>query len=437
MPLTPATRQKLKGLYSALREDLPVEHGDKAYVENLNRDDCYDPVAQMASDIDFQEGGGVCLFTGQRGTGKSTELKRLQSVLENEYGCVVLYIDMHEYMLMSKEIEISDFMIMLAGAMSESIERRYGCKPADRGYWERIGAFLQTEIELNEFGGSLAGVDLKASLKSDPDFKLRIQRALRGHLARVIQNAHKFIQDAIQQVRVCESNPTAKVVLIVDSIERMRGSGDEAMRVYDSVRNLFFDHAEHLRIPMLHIVYTVPPYLTVLAPGAGGLMGCAITHRLVSTHVFKDHSRDPDETGLALMREVVARRCADWQSIFMSETLDRLALASGGDVREFFRMIKNLLNTARNDDDLPFAPASAAQIEEMARREMMPISADHLAWLKRIARSHQTCLANDEGLPTLAHFLDNRLVMNYRNGTDWYDVHPLLREVVDAYPADD
>jgi hypothetical protein len=27
------------------------------------------------------------------------------------------------------------------------------------------------------------------------------------------------------------------------------------------------------------------------------------------------------------------------------------------------------------------------------------------------------------------------LVLNYRNGSDWYDVHPLLRELVDAHVA--
>jgi hypothetical protein len=36
-------------------------------------------------------------------------------------------------------------------------------------------------------------------------------------------------------------------------------------------------------------------------------------------------------------------------------------------------------------------------------------------------------------LPTLAHFLDNRLILNYRNGSDWYEVHPLLRDVIDTY----
>lgn len=432
MPLTQTTRQKLKALYAALR-DAPVEPGDSTYVEALNRDARYDAVAQMASAIDFQEGGGVCLFTGQRGTGKSTELKRLKQVLENEYGCVVLYIDMSEYMLTSKEVEISDFMISLAGAISEAIEHRYGSSPANRNYWERVSTFLQSEVQLDGISHKVKSTDLKLSLKSDPDFKLRIQQALRGHIARLIRQAHEFIGEAIELVRTSERNPEAKVVLIVDSIERIRGSGDDAMRVYDSVRNLFFDHAEDLRIPPLHIVYTVPPYLSILAPGAGSLMSGAITHRLVSTHVFKDRSREPDEKGLALMREVIQRRCADWACLFAPDALDRLALATGGDLREFFRMIQAWLATVRDDGDLPLPKESLATIEEMARREMMPIPANYLEWLKRIAGSHETCLDNNDGLPTLAHFLDNRLVMNYRNGTDWYDVHPLLREVVDAH----
>jgi hypothetical protein len=71
--------------------------------------------------------------------------------------------------------------------------------------------------------------------------------------------------------------------------------------------------------------------------------------------------------------------------------------------------------------------------ENAARNEMLPIPADHLGWLKRITLTHAPCLDKDSNLPTLAHFLDNRLVLNYRNGSDWYDVHPLLREVVDAH----
>ena len=50
----------------------------------------------------------------------------------------------------------------------------------------------------------------------------------------------------------------------------------------------------------------------------------------------------------------------------------------------------------------------------------------HLAVARHCSTRTPTCRRS-------AHFLDNRLVLNYRNGSDWYDVHPLLREVVDAH----
>jgi hypothetical protein len=205
------------------------------------------------------------------------------------------------------------------------------------------------------------------------------------------------------------------------------------MQVYESVRNLFFGHAESLRIPVLHVVYTIPPYLSVLAAGAGTLLGGAVTRRLVSTHIFKDRSREPDEAGLALLRQVIAVRYPAWPNIFSTLALDRLALSSGGDLREFFRLVRLCLPAVRDDVQLPLSAVAVEHAENSARNEMLPIPANHLTWLKRISQTHDTCLASDADLPTLAHFLDNRLVMNYRNSGDWYDVHPLLRHVVDAH----
>jgi hypothetical protein len=224
-----------------------------------------------------------------------------------------------------------------------------------------------------------------------------------------------------------------KVALIIDSIERIRGVGDEAMGVYESVRNLFFAHAEHLRIPMLHVVYTVPPYLSILASGAGSLMGGAAVRRLVSTHIFQDRSRAPDPAGVHIMREVIAKRFRRWEEILSPPALDRLALSSGGDLREFFRLVRLCLPSVQHDSQLPLTADGVSHVEKSARAEMLPIPADHLSWLQDIARTHDTCLQSDDKLPLLAHFLDNRLVLNYRNGSDWYDVHPLLREVVDAH----
>jgi hypothetical protein len=38
-------------------------------------------------------------------------------------------------------------------------------------------------------------------------------------------------------------------------------------------------------------------------------------------------------------------------------------------------------------------------------------------------------------LPDLARFLDAHLVLCYRNGHEWYDLHPLIRDTVIAQAA--
>ena len=439
MSLSDAKRADLKVFYNALNDKV-LPPNDPFYLKEINERGVSgtDAVSEIAAEINYQESEGRCLFTGQRGTGKSTELLRLQSELEGS-GVVTFYADLSEYILLTKPIEITDFLISMAGAFSDQLERdpRFGQRLGHRTYWERLSHFVESKVEFKEIGLKVEGIaELKASLKNDPDFKQRMQQASRGHVARIVRDAHDFFIDAVAGMRTSTGTPDLKVALIVDSVERIRGVGDEAMQVYESVRNLFLAHAEHLRIPMLHVVFTVPPYLSILAAGAGALMGGATVRRLVSTHIFMDRSREVDPKGLELMRRVIAKRHLGWNKIFTSEALDQLAVSSGGDLREYFRLLRQCLPSVRDDTQLPLSAAAIAHVEVSARAEMLPIPADQLDWLTKISTSHDTCLQADDKLPLLAHFLDNRLVLNYRNGSDWYDVHPLLRKVVDGHVND-
>jgi hypothetical protein len=431
MPLSLAEKAKLQKLYNDLT-DRVLSPGDPVYVDEVNarRPDDVDTVEVMATEIKWQEGGGVCLFTGQRGTGKSTELLRLKKLLEDG-GAVVFYADLSEYLLLTKEIEITDFLVSIAGALSEKLDARYGRSPGKEGYWERFVRFLQTDVQLNEVKAGYGGVELKAALKADPTFKQHVQQATRGHVARVIGDAHAFMQEAVAFVRKKEGNPSTKVVFLIDSVERIRGVGEEAMKVFESVRNLFFGHGDALCVPLLNLVYTVPPYLSVIAAGAGLLMGGATTHSLVSTHVFLDRSRTPDPRGLQVLRKVVEARFPTWKTIFSEEAMNRLALSSGGDLREFFHLLRLCLPRVVDSSELPLSAEAVVHAENSVRRAMLPIPEENLQWLHRISKNHEACLAKESELPLLAHFLDSRLVLNYRNGSDWYDVHPLLRDVID------
>jgi hypothetical protein len=50
-----------------------------------------------------------------------------------------------------------------------------------------------------------------------------------------------------------------------------------------------------------------------------------------------------------------------------------------------------------------------------------------------VVRTHEHGLRSLDELDTLAQLLDGKLILKYRNGEDWYDVHPLLWDAVERH----
>src|SRR5665213_1476128 len=95
MPLSETDRAFLKHVYPKLTDEpLPPESPfyEPVY-QTLGMDD---PVQQISTLIDFAGVESIRLFSGFRGSGKTTELLRLQRLLESE-GYFVLYADALNY----------------------------------------------------------------------------------------------------------------------------------------------------------------------------------------------------------------------------------------------------------------------------------------------------------------------------------------------------
>jgi hypothetical protein len=165
-------------------------------------------------------------------------------------------------------------------------------------------------------------------------------------------------------------------------------------------------------------------------------MGGAVPRRLVSTHIFQgSQSRNTDPDGLGVLRTVIERRYPGWRKALVRADSARPT----GD--QFGRRPARVLSPD------PSVPAGGARRRATAAGSALPSGNPRTPRAARCCRfpvsiwrgcsalpgPTTTCLEKDADLPTLAHFLDNRLVLNYRNGSDWYDVHPLLRELVDAH----
>lgn len=396
-----------------------------------------DVVHDIATEIDLRdlhergERGAVCLLTGQAGTGKSTALMRLKRSVENQ-GATAFYVDLSLLLPMDQPIEISDFLMAVAGDVSEQLARELGSSPGKIGYWDRVKSFLETRVEFKELNASFGGVSIKTLLRENADFKRLLQARVRSRVPTLMSELRGFFAECVDHVRSARSFDETKVVLIVDHLERLKGSAQNEMLVYESVRDLFLRSAAYLVVPGLHIVYTVPPYLLMLAPGAATALGVTLVRELTSVRVWsKGPDREPESSGLDAMRSIVEARYRGWTDIFEPTAIDALALASGGDLRQFLRLIKVCLLTAVRDDMAwPLGSMAARDVEWKMGSQMADLAQEHMAWLQQIKHSNRHCLERQSDLPKLAHLLDNQLVIRYRNGKTWYDVHPLLRNFV-------
>lgn len=434
-------------LYKAIsgKGEDPLPPNDPSYVELLEGTPSKDPILRMAQRIELATSESVQLLTGFRGNGKSTQLLRLEHLLR-ERGCEVFRLDMIEFVSMTKPIEISDFLLSFLAALTVELGQTSAADPLIDGFLARLWKFLKSEIKVEDMdlavdgnlGVAKVGTRIGLRLKTEESFKKKVQDHLRGRVGRLVEQAEEFISAIVDDVRKRSRDPHRKVVVLLDSLEQLRGVGMEAAQLYGSVVELFSGQAASLRFAKIHIVYTVPPYLLSLAPNVGLMYGGQCVAMWPNLHV-RNLQGHPDRSGLARMRKLIDRRYTDWRAVLTPKQLQRLATASGGDLRDFFRLVREAalsLGIARRDE--PRARLNEDMldyVEQSLRNELMPTAIDDARWLLSIHQSKSPSLPSAAELPALARFFDSNWIMNYQNGEPWFDIHPLLVPVVEKLAA--
>ena len=330
--------------------------------------------------------------------------------------CEVFYADMSEYLNLTQHIEITDFLISILGALSEKIADRFADNPGKPSFFERVRSFLNANVQFTEIKIPAGWIEFKAALQQNPTFKEQLQVKTRGLVEQLVRQAREFAIEAVQYVRDQRASPNRKVVLIVDSVERLRGVGDseDVREVFKSAETVFSSHADKLRFTALNVVYTVPPYLSALAGALGAVYAGGRIYALPSVHIYECCPQPGDEPvphadGLARMRDVVEKRYAQWSAFFTAEQLARLAQHSGGDLRDYLRMLRLAVARVLQSGQLPVPDALITDAEDAVRNDMLPIADDDRRWLRRIMASHKAELPSLDALPDFARLQEGQI----------------------------
>ena len=356
LPINRATT--LKTAYQLCNvEPLEGDDLDRYYV-NLSGVRKTTAIASVNTRLDFQEAGKytTILFTGHRGCGKSTELKRIQKEWEKDYHVIYLevneetdindvgYTDFYLITIKQVEFEMRRLGLKLDPRLMENFEAWFKDVTQETERSVESSVSVEGEATLGPEAPFLAKllVKLLAQIKGSDKQKKTIRQTLEKDISRLKADINLLLNDAVKKLR--KKFPKYKGFLIIfDNLDRVPP---------EVANHLFFDYAAQLQQLDCTIVYTVP--LSVLSSTKNLNNNFGNPHIVPMVNIYEFNRDDCDlnynQTGLDTIASLIERR-VEVDKIFESrEQLLELAKASGGHVRQLMQMMQTACLTASTNE---------------------------------------------------------------------------------------
>ncbi len=408
--------------YQVCNPDKPLAPDDNRYVDLTENRGVKQIAKTVTRRIKRSEADAriKLLFTGHRGSGKTTELLRLQKELE-ENSFFTIYMDVEE-MLDLASLSYLDVLVAMAKEVQAGLEQRK--MPILAKLLDNIAQWfserIAEETKSRETQGCIcteakAGgeiplfaklfASLTASVKAGSTQRETVRTVLKRELSVFMDRLNILIGTARETV---QAEGFRDIVLIVDGMEKMHYElNKEGVSTHT---DLFIRHAEQLRAPQCHIIYTVPISLAY-NENLGADFDDIHVLPMVRT----------DAGGIAKLIELVERRVETQQVFSGPELLERLVRTSGGVVRDLMRLVR--LATDTDADTITAADVDYAlktlrnEYDRLIRSTDIPI-------LRRIKQERR--ISGDEEEARLLHLC---LVLEYQNGARWAALHPAAAEI--------
>jgi hypothetical protein len=391
----------------------------------VNRDDS--PILPLLNSITQNANPVKIIFSGNRGSGKTTELYNLKNILERHNYYVVFVPAIHDMNvadlyytdvllgLIKKSIDLISLervkinkklkkqleqqLMQLAGDLTieESLETKGGIKLStpSKGFSEWIGAFFSREKTTRE----------TIRVKAD---------SLVNELLKTFNLYVTSFEEILGK----------RVVIIVDDLEKVT----DLNRIFD----ILITHANVIGGLNCHMVLTVPPSL-MYSPEAIPIMHSYSELYFLPPFQVRNKDGSERQDQIDCMKNIIAKRISE--KLISSEALQFAAIQSGGLVTDFIRMLIISVNNASRSRspsvNISFLKESFMSLANQYGLVINALIAGHepiyYQILKDIHRDKDVS-EKDEKFIKLLFYL---FILEYRDsGLSWYDLHPAVKEVI-------
>ena len=405
---------------------------DSYYVQRATEQD-YDCVEKIRQALDWADTPGCYLFSGHRGAGKTTELKRLMQALKDS-DIAAFYCDVEEHLDLNDPQKAQTELIFAALAgLSDALKQKYGADVLKESIWERLSNTLHATVEADS-KLKISGAEIKISLQKNNSFKRELIRFIEQS-SKLDQEVKSFAAKLCKIIK--QQSGRQKIALIVDSLERLSAPRGEEQTLFNSLKSLFFNHPARLALDDINLIYTVPPYIDAVLPNVNAYY--ADTFYLPNFKVIDKpeagQQAKKNAAGIAKMVSIVEYRDKDWRGYISQDVLEHLAWLSGGNVRRYFSLIRQLLKKAAlTNTEFPVSDPASDVVRRAISEEARPLqwlTAEDRRWLNLIREDSEFAgkIKNLEAdFSPIIRLFDHSLALNYQNGAPWYQAPPIVYE---------
>ena len=433
--MTQSNYQPANTLKSAFKacgvEPLEPSEMERYYVDlsAVRKTSAIDSVSTI---LEFQEPAEFCtiLFTGHRGCGKSTELKRIQQQWSEDYRIIYLevneetdindaqYIDFYLIIIKRVEFELRKIGLKLDDKLLKSFESWFKDVTKENEETVEKSVSIEGEATLSPEAPFLAKlmVKLLAQIKGSDKQKTTIRETLEKDLSRLKADINLLLGDAYNKLR--GKFPQCKGLLIIfDNLDRI------PLKISN---HLFFDYAAQLQELDCTIIYTVPIY-ALCSPNnlLNQFEGNPHIVPMVNIYEFERDVCDLNynQIGVDAIASVIEKR-VDIDAVFESRSvLLDMAKASGGHVRQLMQLMRTACQTA----------STKKHSKIMAEDATYAINQLQFSFERSIPEAHypflaEVCLTKDVSKDQEGQLmLFNTSVLEYNGDKRWNYLNPLVR----------
>jgi len=371
------------------------------------------------------------LLAGHRGCGKTTELLLIKQKLE-QAGYFVVYFDSALEIDMN-DVDYADILLSMMSQV-ESQVRQSGLKiKIDESRLDALALRLAEKTIKKESKTEIEkALEAEFRIGTELPFFARVMLAVRGMIKsgstmtkeirlHVRQRTTQFLEDLNDIIDYLQVQLPKKgkkgILIIIDSLDRMIPNPKDDKGRRTTHTDIYLDHADHLKAPHCHTIYTVP-----ISIYFNENLNNVYSDQPLMIPMIKIKEQDGTECAGALeaLKTAIEKRI-DVAAVFENrDDLRRLCIDSGGNIRDLLHLVRYACDySAEKISSQAVDKAIRALVREYDRL----VKDDDLPRLVKIHREKR--LPSDPEYSLLPYHL---VVLEYQNGERWADIHPAVEK---------